>query len=427
MVAPVQLLEQAGRGEALDDADWGVLTSAWLDGAATDAQMSAALARASVSGLTGSAQREMIEEIVSRGERLDLSPLGASCTIVGGAVGDALELVAPPLAAALGLRSCNVVVRGRDGVLGGFDKLEPLFGIRLLMPAAGVAEQVRDGGVAVVAPGGRFGAGSAQLEGLIEQTGLGLAPAVAGPALAARFLLSGAAYVSVSLTHGAGGLLDGLEAADQVRRLLEEVASDWDRTIQVEIEDASAPIGLTIGSSLELASAGAIISGGGDDGLRERAVRCVAGLVEAAQIEAEGAGRAAAEAALDDGRALAAAERWLEGQGADPAVWTDPARLPEAPHRQELVAPSDGVLERVDAGSLGEVARWVGAGRLHPSQSIDPVAGVEMFMREGMTVRQGEPLAVVHSRDPSQAKEGARQLEAAFIVRSDRNPGPAVA
>jgi thymidine phosphorylase len=418
MVAPVQLLEQAGRGEDLDDADWGALVAAWLDGAATDAQMSAALARASVSGLSVGAQREMIEELVSRGERLDLSPLGDSATIVAGGVADSLELIAPPIAAATGLSSCSVVVRGRDSVLGGRDKLDPLFGMLLEMPASSVAEQVRDEGVAVVSPTSRFGSGSAQLEGLIEQTGLGLAPAVAGPALACRFLVSGANLVGVSLTHGAGGLLDGPETARRVQEVIEEVARDWERTVCLDVEDATEPLGPAIGSSLELATAGEILSGGGDERLRARAAGFVGRLLEAAGRAPTGAGAGVAEAALDDGRALAAAERWLEAQGADPSVWTDPGRLPAAPHRQEVVAASEGVLERVDAGALGEVARWVGAGRLHPSQSIDPVAGVEIFAHVGSRVSQGEALAVVHSRDAAQAEEGARQLGAAFTVKT---------
>jgi thymidine phosphorylase len=222
----------------------------------------------------------------------------------------------------------------------------------------------------------------------------------------------------VSLTHGAGGLLDGPETARRVQEVIEEVARDWERTVCLDVEDATEPLGPAIGSSLELATAGEILSGGGDERLRARAAGFVGRLLEAAGRAPTGAGAGVAEAALDDGRALAAAERWLEAQGADPSVWTDPGRLPAAPHRQEVVAASEGVLERVDAGALGEVARWVGAGRLHPSQSVDPVAGVEIFAHVGSRVSQGEPLAVVHSRDAAQAEEGARQLGAAFTVKT---------
>ena len=123
-----------------------------------------------------------------------------------------------------------------------------------------------------------------------------------------------------------------------------------------------------------------------------------------------------AASALADGRALAAAERWVEAQGGEPEVWTDPSRLPAASISREVLAPSGGVVTSVDAGVVGITARWLGAGRLDPGQVIDPAVGVEVLSRPGATVARGEPLAVVHSSDPWLADRAQEMLGTAWDI-----------
>ncbi len=85
-----------------------------------------------------------------------------------------------------------------------------------------------------------------------------------------------------------------------------------------------------------------------------------------------------------------------------------------APVREEVLAEGAGWVQAVDARGVGEAARWLGAGRLHADQSVDPVAGVELLAKAGAQVAAGEPLAVVHARDEGAARRG-RELVAGCI------------
>ncbi len=107
----------------------------------------------------------------------------------------------------------------------------------------------------------------------------------------------------------------------------------------------------------------------------------------------------------------------MEAQGGDPAVWTDPGALPSAPVRIDVVAPAAGWVGAIPAHAVGEIARWLGAGRLHADQSIDPVAGLEIVAVVGQRVGEGDPIAVIHSRD-DWAGERARQMAAECITVS---------
>jgi thymidine phosphorylase len=48
---------------------------------------------------------------------------------------------------------------------------------------------------------------------------------------------------------------------------------------------------------------------------------------------------------------------------------------------------------------VGEAVRRLGAGRLHPSQSVDPAVGLELIAQVGDPVARDEPVAIVHARD----------------------------
>ncbi len=159
-----------------------------------------------------------------------------------------------------------------------------------------------------------------------------------------------------------------------------------------------------------------MLRGEGPDDLRELAV-CVAGdLAEAAEVVPEGEGRARAERALAEGDALAMAERWIEAQEGDPAVWTDPGALPSAPFRIDVEAAGDGAVAAIDARGIGEAARYVGAGRLHADQSIDPVAGVELLVGVGDRVTEGQPVAVIHCRDEWVGERGRELAETCVAI-----------
>jgi len=74
----------------------------------------------------------------------------------------------------------------------------------------------------------------------------------------------------------------------------------------------------------------------------------------------------------------------------------------------------------LDALAVGEAARWLGAGRLHASQAIDPAAGVVLLAKVGDRVSRGEPVAEVHARDAYLADRAVEMIAAGLRVE----PGP---
>src|SRR2546427_10577186 len=116
---------------------------------------------------------------------------------------------------------------------------------------------------------------------------------------------------------------------------------------------------------------------------------------------------------LDAGSALAKSAQWVDAQGGDRRVVDDSRRLPAAPVRIVVEAPSSGVVAAVDAQALGLAAMGLGAGRATKDDRVDPAVGVVLVRKSGDPVRDGEPLADVHAPDPARAAGAGRGVPAA--------------
>src|SRR2546428_5440080 len=100
---------------------------------------------------------------------------------------------------------------------------------------------------------------------------------------------------------------------------------------------------------------------------------------------------------LDDGSPWAKFAQWVAAQGGDRRVVDDSRRLPAAPVRIAVEAPSSGVVAAVDAQAVGLAAMGLGAGRATKDDRIDPAVRVGLGRKGGRPPRGGEPLAPGHA------------------------------
>ena len=408
--APVQILERAGAGGRVPAGEAAELTRAWLDGGADEAQMAALCALGWEEDATGA----LVDVVLEAGDRLELERLGDTGGIASaGAVGDPSEIAAAALAAAIGVRVAMLIGAAAGPVIGTEDKLGAIPGLRVGLEARDVALGARDEGVVVGAPTGRLAAGYRRLARLAEGTGMARSPGIVAPLLAVRALAAGPAAVVVDVPVGAGAVAGeeagaGAAAAD--------VLAARGRGVARSAPAADGPLGPVIGTALEIGAVADVLRGEGDERIADRAVALAGALRDLATAGGEGSGAAEARAALEGGAGLLAAERWIERQGGHPDVWTDPALLAQAPTQLEVGAPAAGTVATLDAGLLAETARWLGAGRLHPRQAIDFAAGVEILVRPGDPVGEGEPVLVLHGRAPDMVRAVADVAATAVAV-----------
>ncbi|MEZ0284074.1 MAG: thymidine phosphorylase [Thermoleophilia bacterium] len=414
-LAPVEVIERSRRGELVDPESVDSFVRSWLDGTADDAQMAAWCMVGCLRGMAPEHVEALTRALLASGDRLELGALGPTGDLAStGGVGDTTTLVAAPLAAALGVRVAKMTGRGLAHTGGTLDKLEAIPGFRGELPLGRFLRQVTEVGIATIAQTSRLTPGDHRLYALRDATGTVPAAGLIAASVMSRRIAGGAGAIALDVKAGEGGFFPDQDEARAAAELMASLAEPWGRRVRWTVSSMAQPLGRCVGNALEVREAGEVLRGGGAPDLRELAVRLAAELAEACGVAPEGEGAGRAAEALTSGAALEAAERWVEAQDGDPDVWTDPGALPTAPVRDEVLADGAGWVGAIDARVVGEAARWLGAGRLHPDQSVDPVAGIELLAKVGAEVAGGQPLAVVHARD-EWAAQRAREMVAGAV------------
>ena len=119
-----------------------------------------------------------------------------------------------------------------------------------------------------------------------------------------------------------------------------------------------------------------------------------------------------AEAAIADGSALEAYERWIRAQGGDPSL----DALPQAPVVTQVTAPSAGYVQGIATTAIGQAALGLGAGRLRKEDDIDHAVGILCLAKRGQETAAGDVIAEVHARTDESAEAGAAEVAAAYRI-----------
>ena len=101
----------------------------------------------------------------------------------------------------------------------------------------------------------------------------------------------------------------------------------------------------------------------------------------------------------------------IKTQGGDPD-----ADLPVARETDVITAERDGILQSLDALSVGEAAWRLGAGRARKEHAVQAGAGVVLHAKPGMRVRGGQPLITLQTDTPERFSRAREALATAYEI-----------
>ena len=294
-------------------------------------------------------------------------------------------VVAAPLAAALGVRVAKMSGRGLAHTGGTVDKLRGDPGL----PGRAAARPLRAPG-----EGGRHRGRSRRPRASPRATG-----ASARPARRHRHRARGRAHRRVDHEQedrrgrgrdrarregrGGGFFADEAQAA-AAAELMASLAEPWGRHVRWTVTSMAQPLGRCVGNALEVREAGEVLRGDGAPDIREPPSGWRPSWPRPRASPPRGRGRRSRRRPSGPGppspppSAGSRPRRAIRTSGPTrgPCRWRPDARA-------SVLAEGGGWVQGVDARGVGEAARWLGAGRLHADQSIDPVAGVELLAKAG--------------------------------------------
>ena len=424
MIRVPELIERKRDGGELSDEEISELVLGFTRGDVPNYQMSAWCMAVFFRGLTGRETHALTDAMVRSGDTLDLgAALGRRVVDKHstGGVGDKTSIAVAPIVAACGVPVGKMSGRGLAHSGGTLDKLESIPGMQVELSTDAFVEQVRDVGLAIVGQTEDLVPADKKIYALRDVTAtVDINPLIASSIMSKK-IATGAGAVVLDVKVGDGA--HGKRTLDEGRVLGEQMI-DLGKRAGLEVvcllTDMDQPLGAAVGNALEIREAVDTVGGQGPPDFTELVVDACGRLLALSDlgIDVE-EGRRRTEAAMADGSATAAYERWIRAQGGDPDV----SVLPAAPVVRDVLAPRDGVVSRLGALAVGVAALELGAGRRTKDDVIDHAVGVVCRVKRGEEVSQGQVLAEVHARDEGSAGAGVVRVLDAYEIGDEAPPG----
>ncbi|OBI92990.1 thymidine phosphorylase [Mycobacterium asiaticum] len=400
-------------GGRLSDAaiDWVI--EAYTDGRVAPEQMSALLMAIFLRGMDRKEIARWTAAMLASGPRLDFTDLGLATVDKHstGGVGDKITLPLVPVVTACGAAVPQAAGRGLGHTGGTLDKLESIAGFSAELSNHRVREQLRDIGAAIFAAG-ELAPADAKLYALRDVTGTVESLPLVASSVMSKKLAEGAAALVLDVKVGSGAFMNSEAESRDLAHTMVELGIAHGVPTRALLTDMEAPLGATVGNSLEVEEALEVLAGGGPPDVVKLTVRLATEMLDLAGID----GRDPAET-LRDGSAMDRFRRLVAAQGGDLAK-----PLPIGRHSETVTAAQGGTMGDIDAMAVGLAAWRLGAGRSRPGARVQHGAGVRIHRRRGEPVVAGEALFTLYTDTPDRLAPAMAELDGAFSVVA--NPPP---
>jgi pyrimidine-nucleoside phosphorylase len=398
----VDVIMQKRGGGALSQDQIRFFVSGVTAGTLPDYQASALLMAILLRGMTPQETAWLTDAMVHSGIRVDLSdiPLAKVDKHITGGVGDKTSLILAPILAACGVAVPMMSGRGLGHTGGTLDKLEAIPGFRVGLSLDEMKHALRTTGCAMIGQTAEIAPADKKLYALRDVTGTVESIPLISASIMSKKIAEGIDALVLDVKTGSGAFMKTEADSRALAESLVAIGNASGVKTEALITDMSTVLGTAVGNALEVVECIDVLKGGGPQDLIEVTIALTARLLVLGKAADDLANaETIARKAIASGAALDRFRRIIEGQGGDPRVIDDPARLPHVPDRHVIVATHTGYVTRLDAELVGRASVALGAGRDRVEDPVDPAVGIMVKAAQGDAVRGGDPVLELHYRD----------------------------
>lgn len=411
--AVLDAIETKKRGGELSEGVIREVIAGYGSGEVPDYQMSALLMAIFIRGMGYDETLAFTQAMVASGGRHSY-PECVDKHSTGG-VGDKISLTSLPIVAACGAPVAKLSGRGLGTTGGTVDKLEAIPGLRCDLPEERFKKQLEEIGLAIMEAGDLAPADKA-IYALRDATGTVDSLPLIGSSIVSKKAATGAGYLLYDVKTGSGAFTNTPEEARELAELLARLSRSLEMEASAFITNMDEPLGVAVGNALEVRESVSFLRG--EPSSADLCTLTLTVATHLLQLKGIPEPESAVEEAISSGDAYEKLERLVAAQGGDPKALENP---PISDEVREVVAPRAGHVARLEASSIGRAALLLGAGRKKKEDEIDPGAGVEVFVKTGDEVEEGQPVAQLYGeRNAPKAEElvlGALKISDAPVAR----------
>ncbi len=412
MLSPVTVIEHKRDGYALTKEEIEYLISGYANDQIPDYQMSAWAMAVYLRGMTHQEIACLTKAMIATGDVL--KPVGDAPRVdkhSTGGLGDKVSLILAPLLAVAGLHVPMISGRGL-GITGGtLDKLEAIPGYRTNLSEVEVETQLKSIGCVITGASAKIVPADKKLYALRDVTAtVPSIPLITGSILSKKAAESLDGLI-LDVKFGTGAFMQTEADARALAQSLVRTGKELGISTKALLTDMTQPLGKMVGNANEVYESIDTLKGGGPADVRELTLElCAQLLVQVKQVDDLATAHKKLAKLLDDGSAYERFELMVSQHG---------GRLSELPPlatSKEFAAPRSGYIRAMNGQRLGYAVISLGGGRTFVGQALDPTVGLEMLVRLGDRVEQGQPLLKISSSAKSDFDGAWKWVSEAFEI-----------
>lgn len=421
------LIEKKRDGGEFSQEEIRYIIDSTLDGDLPEHQLSALLMAVYFQQMSAQETAELTEEMMLSGEVIDLSHIAKPKIdkYSTGGVGDKTSLVLVPLAMASGVVVPMMCGTEHDHIISTLTKLAAVPGFKQELSIEDFVKQLGKINGAIVKQDVELAPADAKFYAMRKSTGtIPSLPLITGSVLSKK-LAEGSEGLVIDVKWGNGSFIKDLEQAKQLARSMTRVGRSMKRRCVALVTDMNQPLGDTVGTSLELKEAIALLKGEGTEDMQELVLKLGMEIVRLAGVAGSTlSAKQTVQRHLKDGTALQKLKDLVEAQGGDTSYIDDPEKFPVAKHIRKLPAPKRGYVHTINAAMIARGVHLLGAGLTGRSKKIDYAVGVSEVRKVGTQVKQGEPLMMIHYNDEAKLEQALEYFKNAYRLAPKRPTPP---
>lgn len=388
----VDIINKKRLGNILSRSELGFIFNGYLNGEVSDYQMSALLMAICIKGMTDKEIFDLTDIFLHSGEVLDFSDIpGIKVDKHStGGVGDKTTMIIAPIVASLGVPVIKMSGRGLGFTGGTIDKLESIPGFRTNLSDDEIKEQVKKIGMVVTGQTADLVPMDKMIYALRDVTGTVESIPLIAVSIMSKKIASGADKILIDIKVGNGALLKTRKDASKLADLMVRIGEYYNREVRCMLTDMNAPLGTSIGNSLEVLEAISILKGEENNHLSELCIDLSSEMVSMGLNISREEARSKVICSINDGSAYNKFLEFVKCQGGDVS------KVSISDKKIEVKSNKNGTITKINALEFGKFSVSLGAGRREKDDVIDPTVGIKLNKLIGDKVSNGDLLCTVY-------------------------------
>ena len=344
-----------------------------------------------------------------------------------GGVGDKISLLLAPIVAACGIYNPMISGRGLGHTGGTLDKLESIPGYNTTPDNDHFRQVVKKVGCAIIGQTDNLAPADKIIYGVRDVTATVESIPLITASILSKKIAAGLDGLVMDIKMGNGAFADQKDFDLELGKNIIHVGKEFGMKTTALITDMNQPLGTNVGNSLEVQEVIDYLTGSErDKRLHEVVLSLSAEMVIIAGLS--GSKKEAIKEitrVLDSGKAAEKFEEMVMTLGGSGNILKE--KFKQSDIIKPIPATQTGFISNIQTRDVGLAVVSLGGGRKKASDTIDHSVGLTEISGLGNYIEVGQPLAMVHAKNETQANHAIELIQQAYSINDSKvDPLPIV-